>query len=105
MPFFTTVRGRLNHTDPQAALQLHNDIVAELRRRNEPLGGVGHRVFVNVQEPLEFLALDMWETMEGLQQAFGNPDTVARMGSMFDGAPEVSIWSPRDGWTSFGPSA
>ena len=105
MPFFTTVRGKLNHDDPRAALELHNAIVAELRQRNEPLGGVGHRTFVNVQDPMEFLALDTWETMEGLQQAFGNPDTQQRMGSMFDGPPEVSIWSPRDGWTKFGPSA
>ena len=105
MPFFTTVRGKQNHADPQAALELHNSIVAELRQRNEPLGGSGHRVFVNVQDPMEFLALDTWESMEGLQQAFGNPDSVAKMGSMFDGQPEATIWSPRDGWTRFGPSA
>ena len=105
MPIFTTVRGRLNHADPNAAMELHNSIVADLRPRNQPLGGVGHRVFGNVQDPLEILARDTWETMEGLQQAFGNPDTQARMGSMFDGPPEVAIWSRRDGWTKFGPSA
>ena len=105
MPFFTTVRGRLNRTDPNAAMELHNAIVADLRQVNEPLGGVGHRVFTNVQDPMEFLALDTWESIEGLQQAFGNPETQARIGSMFDGAPQVTIWTPREGWTKFGPSA
>lgn len=101
MPFYTTVRGRLNRADPQAAMELHNGIVGRLTPRNKPLGGVGHRVFENVQDPMEFLAMDTWETMEGLQQAFANPDTQAQMGSMFDGPPQVTIWSPREGWTTF----
>jgi hypothetical protein len=101
MPFYTIVRGRLNRADPASALELHNAIVAGLRPRNEPLGGVGHRVFANVGDPQEFLAMDTWATMEGLQEAFGNPDTQAQMGSMFDGPPDVTIWSPREGWTAF----
>jgi quinol monooxygenase YgiN len=101
MSFYTTVRGKLKVADPQAALELHNAIVGGLRPRNEPLGGVGHRVFANVQDPMEFLALDTWDSMEGLQQAFGDPDTQAQMGSMFDGPPEVTIWAPREGWTAF----
>jgi hypothetical protein len=76
-------------------------VVARLRPKNTPHGGVGHRVFANVQDPQEFLALDTWETVEGLQQAFGDPETQREIGSLFDGQPEVTIWSPRDGWTTF----
>jgi hypothetical protein len=101
MPFYTTVRGRLNNTDPQKAMDLHNGIVARVTPVNEPLGATGHRVFVNVQDPMEFLAMDTWESVEGLQQAFANPQTRAEIGSMFDGEPQVTIWAPREGWTTF----
>jgi quinol monooxygenase YgiN len=101
MPFYTTVRGRLRDADPQAAMEAHNTVVGRLRPHNEPLGGVGHRVFANVQDPQEFLAMDTWESMEGLQQAMGDPDVQSAIGSLFDGQPEVTIWSPREGWTTF----
>lgn len=101
MPFYTTVRGRLKNADPNAAMEIHNTIVGRLRPQNEPLGGVGHRVFANVHDPLEFLAMDTWESIEGLQQAMGNPDTQTEIGSMFDGQPDVTIWASRDGWTNF----
>ena len=101
MPFYTTVRARLKDADPRSAMEAHNAVVGRLRPRNTPLGGVGHRVFANVQDPQEFLALDTWETVEGLQQAFGDPDTQREIGSLFEGQPEVTIWSPREGWTAF----
>ena len=101
MPFYTTVRGRLNNADPHTALEVHNGIVARLTPRNAQLGATGHRVFANVQDPQEFLAMDTWETMEGLQAAMGSPETQAEIGSMFDGPPDVAIWSPREGWTTF----
>ncbi len=101
MPYYTTVRARLKDADPQVAMEAHNAIVAKLRGRNAELGGTGHRVFANAQDPQEFLAMDTWESMEGLQKAFGDPDTQREIGSMFDGPPEVTIWSPREGWTAF----
>jgi len=101
MPFYTTVRGRLKDADQDAAREAHNAIVERLRARNAELGGVGHRAFANVQDPQEFLAMDTWESIEGLQQAMGDPDTQREIGSLFDGQPDVAIWSPREGWTSF----
>lgn len=101
MPFYTTVRARLKDADPQAAMEAHNTVVAQLRPGNAELGGVGHRVYANAQDPQEFLALDTWESMEGLQQAFGDPATQQQIGSLFDGPPEVTIWTAREGWTAF----
>ena len=101
MPFYTTVRGRLKDADAQSAMEAHNAVVARVRRKNEPLGGVGHRVFANVQDAQVFLAMDTWESIEGLQQAMGDPEVQSAIGSLFDGQPEVAIWSPREGWTTF----
>ena len=45
--------------------------------------------------------MDTWESIEGLQQAMGDPNTQREIGSLFDGQPDIAIWSPREGWTSF----
>ena len=101
MPFYTTVRGRLKDSDQGAAMEAHNTVVSRLRPHNEPLGGVGHRVYADVQDPREFMAMDTWESMEGLRQAMGDPEVQSAIGSLFEGPPQVSIWSPREGWITF----
>lgn len=101
MSYITTVRARLSKVDPAAAMEQHNDILSRLRPRGEPLGGVGHMVFANAQDPQEFLAIDRWETIEGLQAFMGDPAVQAEIGGMFDGPPDVTIWATREGWTSY----
>jgi quinol monooxygenase YgiN len=101
MPYITTVRGRLLHEDVAAAMEQHNGIVARVRQRGEPLGNVGHAVYANAQDPREFLAIDTWNSIEGLQTLMGDPSVQAELGSMFDGMPEVTVWAAREGWTTF----
>ena len=101
MPFYTTVRARLKDADPKAAMEAHNGVVARLLGTTQANGGTGHRTFANAQDPREFLAMDTWESMEGMQTAFGDPNTQAEIGSLFEGPPEVTIWATREGWTTF----
>jgi hypothetical protein len=101
MSYITTVKARLRDSDPAAAMARHNEIVGRLRPHNEPLGGTGHMVFANAEDPQQFLAVDRWETIEGLQQAMGDPKVQQEIGSLFDGPPEVTVWAVRDGWTAF----
>ena len=101
MSYITTVRARLGDADPEAAMRHHNEIVGRLRPRGEPLGGVGHMVFANAQEPLEFLAVDKWDTMEGLQAFMGDPSVQQEIGRLFEGPPEVTVWAVREGWTTY----
>jgi quinol monooxygenase YgiN len=101
MSYITTVRARLRDTDPAAAMAVHNDIVDRLRPRGEPLGGVGHMVFANAADPQEFLAVDRWDSIEGLQQFMGEPSVQTEIGSLFDGPPDVTVWAVRDGWRAY----
>jgi hypothetical protein len=101
MSYITTVQARLRDADPAAAMASHNAIVARLRPRGEPLGGVGHMVFANAQDPVEFLAVDRWDTMEGLQQFMGDPSVQAEIGGLFASPPEVTVWAVREGWTAY----
>lgn len=101
MAWITTVRGRLREDDPTRARDQHNEIVDGLRERTAPLGGTGHMVFASAEDPREFLAVDRWESLEGLQQFMGDPATGQAIGGMFDGPPQVTVWAEREGWTAF----
>jgi quinol monooxygenase YgiN len=101
MQYITIVRGRLKGEDANASRDLHNSIVDELRPRSEPLGAAGHQAYVEPQDPGSFVAVDRWSNIEGLQQFLGDPDTQARLGSMFDGRPEVTVLAEREGWRAF----
>lgn len=101
MAYITTVRGRLRSNDPAEAMQAHNDIVDRLRPRGEPFGGVGHHTFVDPQDPQAFLAIDDWESVEGLQRFMGDPSVQAEIGGLFDGPPDVTVWAAREGWRAY----
>ena len=101
MQYITIVRGRLRDADQDVARDAHNSIVDGLRPKSEPLGAVGHQAYVDPQDPGGFVAIDRWSGIEGLQQFLGDPGVQARLGSMFDGAPEVSVLAEREGWRAF----
>ena len=101
MSYITTVRARLRDADPAAALAHHNEVVGRLRPQGTPLGGVSHMVFANAQDPQEFLAVDRWDSIEGLQKFMGDPSVQQEIGSLFEGMPDVTVWAVRDGWTSY----
>jgi quinol monooxygenase YgiN len=101
MGYITTVRARLRDADQAAAMDQHNAIVDRLRPRGTPLGGVGHSVFANAQDPREFLAIDRWDSIEGLQQFMGDPSVQQEIGSLFEGPPDVTVWAEREGWRAY----
>lgn len=101
MALITKVQGRLRSADPEVAKAEHNGIVAKLIPGTQANGGTGHMVFANTADPMEFLAIDRWESLEGLQKFLGDPSVQAEIGGMFEGRPDVTIWMPREGWTAF----
>lgn len=100
MKFITVVRGRLKDADGGAAQAAHDAIVAKLMPVSQPLGATGHRVYLNAQDRRQFLAIDGWESLEGLQKFMSDPNTAATMGQMFDGPPEVAVYAAA-GWLGF----
>ena len=101
MQYITIVRGRLKGTDQDASRDLHNSIVDSVRPRSEPKGSVGHQAYADVQDPGSFVAIDRWSNLEGLMEFIGDPSVQAELGSMFDGAPDVTILAEREGWRAF----
>jgi hypothetical protein len=101
MAYITTVRARLRDPDPAQAKAHHNGIVSRLRPKGEPLGGSGHSVFANAADPHDFLAIDRWDSMAGMQQFMGDPSVQGEIGSLFESPPQVTVWEERDGWTAY----
>ena len=100
MKFITVVRGRLKSADEAAARAAHDAIVSKLMPVSQPLGATGHRAFLNSQDRRQFLAIDGWDSLEGLQKFMSDPNTAAAMGGMFEGQPDVTVYTEA-GWLGF----
>ena len=100
MTFITVVRGKLKDADPKAAQAGHDATVAQLSPMTRPMGALHHQPFLNPQNPQEFLAVDTWDNIEGLQKFMSDPAVAAEFGKLFDGMPDVSVWA-ESGWASF----
>lgn len=98
MNFITVVRGKLK--DPADAQKAHDATVALLSPVSRPIGALHHQPYLNPQNASEFLAVDTWSNPEGLQQFMQNPQVAQEFGKLFDGMPEVTVWSEA-GWQTF----
>jgi len=64
----------------------------------KPLGAIGHRIYANLQDPGDFLGIDRWDSLEGLQHLMGDVSVQADIGNMFNGPPDVTVCAEREGW-------
>jgi quinol monooxygenase YgiN len=100
MKYISIVRARLKGASPEEAQRAHDTTVEKLSAMTRPLGAIGHQPFLNTQDPMEFLAVDTWNNLEGLQTFMSNPNVAAEFGKLFDGMPDITIWTEA-GWASF----
>jgi len=99
MKYIVVVRGKLKSSQEEAKA-VHDAILEQLPLIGRPLGAIGHQPYLNVQNSNEFLSIDTWTSLEGLQKFMGDSKVAEAFGNLFDGIPEVSIFS-ESGWSSF----
>jgi len=99
MNYITVVRAKLKG-NPADAKKMHDATVEQLSAMTRPMGAVGHKPHLNPQDPTEFLAIDTWNNLEGLQKFMSDPKVAEAFGALFEGRPDISIWSESD-WASF----
>ena len=56
--------------------KLRDTTAAKLSPVSKPLGSIGHRAFLNLQNSQEFLAIDRWDNLDGLQKFMSDPNTL-----------------------------
>ncbi len=100
MKYIVTVRGRLKSADENQSRMAHDAAIDKLSPIGKPLGSTGHRAYLKVQDRREFLAIDVWDNMEGPQKLFSDPNLAAEFARLFDGQPEVTFWGD-SGWSSY----
>lgn len=100
MKYIVVVRGQLKSTSQQEAQAIHDAILEQLPAVGRPLGAIGHQPYLNPQNSKEFLAIDTWTNLEGLQQFMSDPKVGEAFGTLFEGTPDVTVWSESD-WSSF----
>jgi hypothetical protein len=100
MNYVTIVRAKLKGTDQKAAQKAHDATVDQLSAMTRPMGATGHRAYLNPQNGMEFLAVDNWNNLEGLQKFMSDPKVAEAFGMLFEGKPDISIWAESD-WAHF----
>ncbi len=100
MTYITVVRGKLSAASAEEAQRMHDGTVEQLSAMTRPMGATGHQAFLNPQDTMEFLAIDRWNNLEGLQKFMSDPKVAESFGKLFEGMPDISIWAD-SGWASF----
>jgi quinol monooxygenase YgiN len=104
--YLLSIRGTLAPSSLEAARNIHNQTagapasVAAARG----LGDLSHMVYIPFDQPKlasgEFLILDLWNNMEGLNQFFANPHVQEQAGQIFRSRDPV-VWTPSEGLASY----
>jgi hypothetical protein len=100
MEYVTIVSAKLKGADARAAQQMHDATVEQLSALTRPMGATGHRAYLNPQKPMEFLAIDRWNNLDGLQNFMGDARVAEAFGALFEGQPDITVWAESH-WASF----
>jgi hypothetical protein len=104
--YLLSIKGTLASPTLEASRGIHNDTagapanVAAARS----LGDLSHMVYVPTHahngSAKDFLILDQWNSMEGLNQFFANPHVQEQAGQIFSDRDPV-VWAPAEGFASY----
>jgi|GEM_PF-515312 len=98
--YYVVVRGKLKGGADKAKL-VHNQIVKAGKDAAMKLGDMSHHVYLNTKDTNEFLAIDVWDSKEGLDKYFKDPNVQKAFGQLFEGQPKIGVWKRRPGWRQY----
>ena len=108
--YLLTIRGTLAATSLDAARDVHNQTAGAPANiaAAQALGDVSHMVYVpmphdghiQAEGAGEFLIMDMWNSMEGLNTFFADPH-VQQGGAMIFSQRDPVVWATAEGFASF----
>lgn len=105
-PYLLAIRGRLAATVLEDARAVHNATAGAPANvaAAQSLGDLSHMVYIPVPglgaEEGEFLILDLWNDLEGLNQFFANPTVQEQAGQIFTERDPV-VWMPAPGFVGY----
>lgn len=94
--FVVVVRGHLAEKDPDDAQPLHDQLASGGEETATMLGDVAHVVWLGVDDPREFFAIDVWTSDESIETFYSNPEFQAGFAMLFDAPPSVGVYRSTD---------
>src|SRR5438477_2015201 len=97
--YLLSIRGTLAPSILEAARTIHNQTAGapESIAAARSLGDLSHMVYVPLERPAsgagEFLIMDLWNSLPGLNQFFANPQVQEGGGLIFTQREPV-VWAP-----------
>jgi hypothetical protein len=106
--YLLSIRGTLSPQTLEAARKVHNETAGAPQNvaAARSLGDLSHMVYVplGAEQPAtgagEFLILDIWNSMDGLNQFFANKQVQEQAGMIFSERDPV-VWAPASGFFSY----
>lgn len=107
-PYLLAIRGTLAPPTLEAARAIHNQTAGAPANvaAAQALGDLSHMVYVpvggqtNPERAGEFLILDLWNSLNGLNRFFENPQVQEQAGQIFTARDPV-VWAPASGLLSY----
>jgi quinol monooxygenase YgiN len=99
MPVTITIRARLKG-DVSSMKTLHDQVTGATKEAAKQAGDISHVVYLNPQDQRDFLGIDTWQSAEQAQAFAGSPQIQEFFSRLFDGQPEVKMWS-ESGWNKW----
>lgn len=91
-----TIRARLKGS-PESIRKIHDQVTSATKDMARQAGDLTHVVYLNPQDGRDFLGIDTWQSAEQAQAFAGSPQIQEFFGQMFEGEPEVKVWTD-SGW-------
>ena len=104
--FLLAIRGTLASPTIAEARKLHNSTAGHPANvaAAQSLGDLSHMVYVPMEKPKkgagEFLILDIWNSMDGINQFFANPTVQEQAGQIFTQRDPV-VWTAAEGFANY----
>jgi quinol monooxygenase YgiN len=104
--FLLSIKGTLASPTLEASRAIHNSTAGDPNNvaAAKSLGDLSHMVYVPTHahngNAKDFLILDQWNNMEGLNQFFANPHVQAQAGQIFSDRDPV-VWAPAEGFAGY----
>ncbi len=80
--WFVIARGTLADT-PENMREAHDMVAAAGEEDVQMAGDVAHVVFLGLEDPQQFLAVDIWNNSQAIEAVYGNPDFQMAFASLF----------------------
>jgi hypothetical protein len=104
--YLLAIRGTLAPPTLEAARKVHNSTAGAPANvaAAQSLGDVSHMVYAPMEKPKagagEFLILDIWNSVDGINQFFANPTVQEQAGQIFTQRDPL-VWQAANGFASY----